>query len=158
MSILRELLTDLGYSNVATHIQSGNAVFRVTGRNPVRLQREIRAALAQRLGFEVPVLIRRRAEIATLIERNPLVRTGRDGARLFVTFLEERPDPARVRDLRPIDHAPDEFRLGERELYLWCPNGILKSKLPMELWDKRFGLTTTRNWNTILALGGLLGL
>ena len=158
MPLLRDLLMDLGYTNVTTYLQSGNAVFRVARRTPARLEREIGDALARSLGFEVPVLVRSRSEIAHLIERNPLVRLGREGARLQITFLEKRPDPAAVKDLRPVDHTPDEFSLGEREVYLWCPNGVLASRLPMELWDKRFGLTTTRNWNTILALGELFGL
>ncbi len=158
MPQLQPLLSDLGCRDVATYLQSGNAVFTIAGRSAARLEREIGAALAERMGFEVPVLVRTRAEIARVLRGNPLIRPGRDGAYLQVTFLTERPDPARVRNLRPSEHAPDEFRLGDREIYLWCPSRTLASKIPMELWDKRFGLTTTRNWNTMLALGGLLGL
>ena len=49
--------------------------------------------------------------------------------------------------------APDEFRLADREIYLWLPNGQSGSRIPIDFWDKQSGLLgTTRNWNTVTKL------
>ncbi len=49
--------------------------------------------------------------------------------------------------------APDRFQLAGRELYLWCPNGIGRSKLADAVGRARLGVTATaRNWNTVTKL------
>src|SRR5664280_648582 len=57
MADLRELLTGLGYSDVRTHLQSGNAVFS-TGAKPATVGAEIEDALADRVGVRASVVVR----------------------------------------------------------------------------------------------------
>ena len=44
-----------------------------------------------------------------------------------------------------------------REVYLWCPNGISKSRLIEVNWEKLLGVTVTaRNWNTVTKIAALM--
>ena len=59
MADLRELLEDLGYEDVRTHLQSGNAVL-TTGDRPAVVAEAIAAGMAERFGMDVSVSCGRR--------------------------------------------------------------------------------------------------
>jgi uncharacterized protein (DUF1697 family) len=55
----------------------------------------------------------------------------------------------------PAAHLPEEFRLGDRALYLYAPDGLGRSKLAEALSRPRVNkglIATTRNWNTVVKL------
>jgi uncharacterized protein (DUF1697 family) len=158
MAALRELLEGLGYGNVRTHLQSGNAVFAPDGRGPVQTGREIEEALAEELGVTAGVLVRTRLELEGVIAANPLLPVASNPARLLVTFLSDHPDPDALGELVPADFDPDVFAVGDREIYLWCPEGVNATKLGNSFWEKRFGVVATaRNWRTVTRLLELAG-
>lgn len=160
MADLRELLGGLGYGDVRTHLQSGNAVFTTTGTpgSAEGVAREIERALAEDLGLATSVLVRSRAELERVVAANPLLSVADDHARLLVTFLSDAPDREAVGELAPADFEPDVFALGERELYTWYPDGVRATKLSNAFWERRLGVVATgRNWNTVTRLLELMG-
>ena len=58
MADLRVLLEGLGYDDVRTHLQSGNAVFRAPTRSAAAVERAVSAAIRAELGLEVAVVTR----------------------------------------------------------------------------------------------------
>jgi uncharacterized protein (DUF1697 family) len=157
MSDLRELLESLGYGEVRTHLQSGNAVFAAAaaaaGGSPEQLAREIEGALAGEVGLRVKVLVRTSAELERAIAANPLLDVAGDHARLLVTFLSHAPDREVIAELAPADFEPDVFAVGEREIYVWYPEGVRATKLSNAFWERRLGVVATgRNWRTVTRL------
>ncbi|HSP78849.1 MAG TPA: DUF1697 domain-containing protein [Myxococcaceae bacterium] len=153
MARLRELLQGIGYTDVATLLQSGNAVFTSREKNPAKLVRQLESAIAGEFGFEVSVLIRTRDELAAIIEGNPLPGAEDAPSRFLVTFLSDVPEPKRLQEFDPAEYLPDEFRVVGREIYARFPNGIRDSKLATVLGGPRLGVTpTARNWNTVTKL------
>jgi uncharacterized protein (DUF1697 family) len=152
MAVLRELLRGLGYEDVRTHLQSGNAVFTVATA-PEQAAREIEDQLVGRLGLRVPVLVRTRDELAEVVAANPLGEATSEPARLLVNFLSHEPDPELLGELDPADFEPETFGAGAREIYVWCPDGVRATRLGYAFWEKRLKLTATaRNWNTVTRL------
>jgi uncharacterized protein (DUF1697 family) len=151
MARLREVLAGLGYEDVATYVNSGNAVFSAPGRAaPATLERTIEAALEEAFGFQVPVIVRTRDELAAVVADNPLEGVADDPSRHLVLFLREAVDPATLADLDPADFAPEAFHLRGRELHLWNPEGISKSEIAKVLPGRRLGVEATgRNWRTV---------
>jgi uncharacterized protein (DUF1697 family) len=154
MAHLRELLGELGYGDVRTHLQSGNAVFTAPDTPPERAAREIEGQLTRHLGLNVRVLVRTAPELARVVAANPLPEAAsEEPARLLVTFLSAPLDPELLRALDPADFEPDRFGVGEREAYVWCPEGVRAITLSYAFWEKRFGVVATaRNWNTVTRL------
>jgi uncharacterized protein (DUF1697 family) len=154
MARLRELMHDLGYDDVRTHLQSGNAVFTAAeGTPPERAAREIEGQLERHLGLAVPVLVRTARELARVVAANPLPEAVSEPSRLLVNFLSAAPDPDLLGGLDAADFEPDLFGAGEREIYVWCPEGMRATKLTYAFWEKRLGVTATaRNWNTVTRL------
>jgi len=156
MAELRVLLTGLGYADVATYLQSGNAVFSSPQQPAEALGSAIEAAIAADLGTGVRVMVRTGAEIAAAIERCPLPGQPQNPARFFVAFLSAEPDPARALEIERLSFEPDQIWVRGSEAFLWCPNGAADTKLTNNLIEKRLGVTaTSRNWNTVSKLASL---
>ncbi|MFE6774827.1 DUF1697 domain-containing protein [Streptomyces sp. NPDC057702] len=159
MATLRELLAGLGCGAVRTHLQSGNAVFVPPDSDPTpdAVGEALERAIAQRLSLDVRVLVREGGDLCRVAARNPFREVDFDPSRLLVTFLSGPVDPAPLTELDPAEYAPDQFRVGEREIYVHCPEGVRHSRLTQALWEKRLGLVgTARNWNTVSALAAMV--
>ena len=142
MARLRKLLEELGYRDVRTYVNSGNAVFS----GPRRSEQHLEAAIAKTFGFDVPVVLRSRDELADIVQANPLRDVATDPAKYLVVFCGAEAST----DLDPADFAPETFELRGREVYLWAPGGIGASELAKRLATRSLGAkSTARNWRTV---------
>lgn len=158
MAQLRDVLRDLGYSDVATHLQSGNAVFTCTPGVAGTAAGDIERALVRELGVQSAVVVRTSAELAAAAAADPLLDCMTDPSKHLVGFLGGEPQADGVRTLAGMEFAPDEVRLVGREVFLWCPSGVLDSPFSKVAWDKLLGVPVTmRNWNTVTKLLELTG-
>ena len=157
MAQLSALLEGLGHSQVATLLQSGNAVFTCRQSSESKVGRALEAAIASEFGFEISVVLRTAAQFADAVEANPFPDARAEPSRFLLFFLSAPPDPERMRELEPARYLPDEFRLNGREIYARFPDTIRDSKLAVVLGGKKLGITATaRNWNTVLKLRSLV--
>ncbi|AVT40717.1 DUF1697 domain-containing protein [Plantactinospora sp. BB1] len=159
MADLRRIVTDLGYDDVTTYLQSGNVVFGAgDDAGPERLADEIRRALADQLGLDVAVMVRSGPELAALAGGNPYVSGQPDEVKLLVAFLAEPPGADRVAELSVPGAETAEFTVADtgRDLYLHYPDGYGRSRFNNAYLEKRLAVaSTTRNWKTLRALAGL---
>jgi uncharacterized protein (DUF1697 family) len=152
MPKLRAALEDAGFEDVTTYIASGNVVLSSRKSTP-RVAADIEELVAERFGLDVAVLVRTRAELARVVERNPFERVAKDPRRLLVTFLAEAPKAAVLKELEALAVGGERIALIGRELYAWHPDGIGRSKLAARLAGKGLGvLGTARNWATVKKL------
>ncbi|TYB96080.1 DUF1697 domain-containing protein [Micromonospora sp. WP24] len=149
MADLRTLLTEEGYGNVATLLQSGNVVLDAD-RPPDELGPLIERALEKRFGMPVEVFLRSRDELARVVARNPLAAVANDGSRYVVSFLARPPDRPVEEELAGVDLGADRYAVDGTEMYLWCPGGQRDSPLMKALGRIKGGPpATVRNWNTV---------
>jgi uncharacterized protein (DUF1697 family) len=157
MAELRTLLTDSGYADVTTHLQSGNVIVAAADESETVLARRTQTKLRRRFGFEIPVIVRSSAALADVLAADPLGEVATDPARYIVTFLDSKPSAAAVRALELEDFDAEQFTVRGREVYQWCPGGQHKSPLVKAL-DKA-GITATgtaRNWRTVQRLAEMV--
>ncbi len=153
MKSLAAMFTAAGCVDVETYIQTGNVVFGAPSSVATRLPTTIAAAIEQRLGYSAPVVIRSEEELAAVVECNPFLNRGIDTAALHVAFLADVPDPACVAALDAKRSPGDSFIMRGRDIYLWLPNGVARTKLTNDYFDRTLKTTSTlRNWNTVLKL------
>lgn len=154
MADLRALLAALGYDDVRTHLQSGNALFTATGTTAATLERDIAAALRADAALDVKVMVRSAAELAKVVANNPYA--GGDPKGLHVVFLAAQPDAAKAKAIDPARYAPDEFALGDRCVYVRLVSGVQGQRFPD--WEKSVGVAgTMRTWRTVTRLDELAG-
>jgi uncharacterized protein (DUF1697 family) len=73
--------------------------------------------------------------------------------KLLVSFLAETPTAEAWAELRKIKADPEELRIADRELYIYFPDGMGRSKFPWAKLDKILKTAATgRNWNTVMKL------
>jgi uncharacterized protein (DUF1697 family) len=159
MERLRRLFAGLGFDEVKTYVQSGNVVFQSERKSPAELTRTIETKIQRDFGFAVPVLIKTSKELAQIVHKNPLLRVkGIDVSKLHVTFLSDALPKTAAKSLEDLATTRERFRILNREIYLYCPDGYGKSKLTNNMIEKKFSLVaTTRNWRTVNALLEMAG-
>ncbi|MGI8550837.1 MAG: DUF1697 domain-containing protein [Dehalococcoidia bacterium] len=159
MADLRQLLTGLGYSDVTTYLQSGNAIFSTTAT-----RRDVCAAIEESLvrvlEIEAKVVVRTHAELVATVAADPFCDVAMDPAKHLVGFLSREPDVERIEALcgfaGAVGSESYQLRIVGNHLYLWCPRGVLDSLFSTVNWDQRLGVVTTmRNWNTVTKLADL---
>jgi uncharacterized protein (DUF1697 family) len=158
MADFRKLLEDLGYENVETYIQSGNAVFDASGTAD-KVAKAVAAGLEKLMKAPVGVIIRTHAELDRVIKRNPFVAEAVDGTRVHVAFLDGPAGPEAVAGLnRLVTQYPkrrDRYHLDSDTLYLHLPDGAAETKFTGKSLDRAIGggiVGTARNWNTVVKL------
>ncbi|MEU0222105.1 DUF1697 domain-containing protein [Streptomyces sp. NPDC006265] len=160
MADLRTLLTDLGLDDVRTHLQSGQAVFASGHGDEESLAGEIARALEKRFGFGVDVIVRDHAYLRAIADACPFPAADLEPKQLHVTYFSAPLTPERFAEIDQEAYLPEEFRLGDRALYLYAPNGLGRSKLAEHLSKPRINkgvIATSRNWNTVVKLVEMTG-
>ncbi len=154
MTDVKNLYEGLGFIQVETYVQSGNVIFDSLANDITTLQSIIERQIANSFGFDVSVFIREPKEFRRVITANPFL-TGRNEAtaRLYVTFLYDEPTETKLNQLVVPTGEVDELAAGDKEIFLYCPNGYGRTKLSNTFIERKLGVAaTTRNWNTVLAL------
>ncbi|MFB7463237.1 DUF1697 domain-containing protein [Streptomyces sp. NPDC056224] len=155
MAELRSVLEGLGHGDVQTYLQSGNAVFTSTEKDPTVLARELEAAIEDHFGFPVPCLVTDGAYLRAVAGACPFPAAELEGKQLHATFLSEQPGAERFAAIDREAYLPEEYRLGDRVIYLYTPNGLGRSDLAPVLLRPSVlkGIdATSRNWNTVVKL------
>ncbi len=161
MASFRKLLEDLGFDNVKTYIQSGNAVFDAKGARfdtAAKAGKAIGAELEKLMGAPCEVMVRTHEELGRVIAQNPFAKeAAADGSKVHVAFLAGQAGPETQAALQAIvDKYParrDRFHLAGDIVYFHLPDGAAETKFSGRGLDKAMGVAGTgRNWNTVLKL------
>jgi uncharacterized protein (DUF1697 family) len=156
MGDLRAMLESLGYTDVRTLLQSGNALFATGTRKAETIEQEISAGIKSAFGMDVATMVRSAPDFVVAVDANPFIARGVDAVELHATFLSAAPRAAKIASVDRDACAPDEFAVGPRVIYMRLRNGVMGSRLPD--WDKVLGVrATTRNWNTTVRLREMAG-
>jgi uncharacterized protein (DUF1697 family) len=158
MDKLKELHESLGFKDVLPYIQSGNVVFHSDNADVARLRRQIEDGFEKTFGFHVEVIVRTSAELRDIIDKNPFQgQQSKESKWVVVLFLATRPDDTAQEDLLKTYVGPEELFIIGKEVYIYYPEGIGRSKLSNSLIEKKLKtLGTARNWNTVLQLQKLI--
>jgi uncharacterized protein (DUF1697 family) len=157
MAQLRAALEALGHEDVSTYVQSGNVVFRSPSRSASSVRSGLQRVIKDEFGLDVVVIVRTRAELAGVVERNPFRVSRATEQQLHVAFLADRPTRPSVARLDPKRSPPDEFAVVDRQVYLRCPNGMGRTKLTNDYLERQLGTSATvRNWRTVNELRRLI--
>lgn len=157
MADLRDLLTQLGFGEVQSLLQTGNLVFKSEATGGAQLERLLETEAKKRLKLDTDFFVRSAGDWRTIIARNPFRKEAeRDPAHLVVTFLKDAPDAKRVKALQAAITGPEVVRAVGKHAFVTYPNGIGRSRVTIALIERKLGTRGTgRNWNTILKLGAL---
>jgi uncharacterized protein (DUF1697 family) len=152
MADLRKLFETLGCREVQTLQNSGNVVFEAPPGMRGSFGSSVEAALTTKVGVTSRTTIIAAKDLARILEDNPLPEVAKDPSRALVALPRTPAVARKLRMLGKTDWSPDRFAMGPRAAYLWCAEGVLRSKL----WGACNTLVgddvTTRSWRTMQSL------
>jgi len=90
-TLRRAKIGGLGYGDVRTHLQSGNAVFHSSHATARKLEAQMAAKLDTELGLDVKVLVRSVDDLVALVDSNPFIARRVDPKELHLAFLSKAP-------------------------------------------------------------------
>jgi uncharacterized protein (DUF1697 family) len=149
MPALRELATGLGYTDVTTHINSGNLVL-TTDRPAATVRQELEQGIEQTFGLHADVVVRTAEELAAALAANPF--PDGDPSQVTVAFLAgpaAADAESRVRALASEDE-PVLFAGGE--VYVHYGHGQADSRLAAKFATVLGVTATVRNLRTVTKL------
>ena len=151
MDALRALYESLKLKDARTYVQSGNVIFRTNEKNHAQLAKKIQAAIEKSLDCSPAVILRTTDEMRSTVAASPFKhRKDLEPGKILVTFLNAQPSDGAQAALNAFKDYPEELHLKGRELYIYCPNGAGRSKLPWSSVEKFFKVSgTARNWNSV---------
>jgi uncharacterized protein (DUF1697 family) len=157
MADLRAMLTGLGYTDVRTVLNSGNAVVTGADGDPDDHAARVHAAITDRFAMDVRCLVLTGKRLRAIVDGHPFADVADNGSRMFAHVTSAAPDPALLAGYNPVALDPQWARLGDRVIYQWCPDGLLQAPQLGAYAEKHLGVTVTaRNWNTMTKLVDLL--
>ncbi|MER9653019.1 DUF1697 domain-containing protein [Mesorhizobium sp. M0152] len=157
MAELRSFFEDLGFSDVATYVQSGNAVFRAKNGDAATLTKQIEAAFEKKWGFHSRIMVRDLGWLERLVAENPYPEVAADHTKLHAYALEREPTSDEIARLAEKCTGRESFEIKRDVLYLHAPGGLGKSVFAGLLPRTLKVPGTARNWRTVLALLEMAG-
>lgn len=156
MADLRVLLDTLGYREVKTLLNSGNAVFTGDAAAPEKHASRIRAAVAKKLGVDALVIVKSGKDITAIVAGNSLLKVATDPSRLLVVMTGNPKALAGLENLAGRDWGAERIHVCKHAAYIWCANGILDSAVLESLLKMLGAGATTRNWATLNRIHALM--
>jgi uncharacterized protein (DUF1697 family) len=148
MSDLKAMCDTAGFAEVRTFIASGNVIFK-SEKSEAEIRAALEASLKTYAGKPVGVLVRTGAELAAVLKANPFPKAAPNLT--VAIFLNQAPPATTLSQIT--GQAGEEVLLGKREIYVYYPGGIGRSKLKIPAAAGG----TARNLNTIAKLTALAG-
>ena len=155
VKVLREKLTKAGFENVATYINSGNAIVR-SGMSQEKVIATIGKLCRKEFDFDKAIFAPTLAEWDKVIVRNPFAKAAAIApTTVHAALLESAPLAENIQRVRGCAVKSEKIEVVGSVAYLHTPHGFGTSKMA-ERFDKWIGVTNTaRNWNTVLKLDEL---
>lgn len=156
MADLRAILESLGYGDVATLLNSGNAIFTARSAPAGKLAASIRAAVAKRLEIDAHVVVKSADDVAAIVAGNALTKISGDASRMLVALTNDVGDLTAARVHARADFGRERVHVGKHAAYVWCADGILESPALDSVLASLGKGVTTRNWATLGKIEALM--
>ena len=138
-----------GFTDVATHINTGNARFDTRLRSRARIEATLEREFEAAAGFAVPTIVFTQQELREIAEH---ARSFGHGGRHYVSLLKEVPTAAAVRRLEESSTADEVAKVGGRAVHLLLGENYHEAKLTNAAVEKHLGVATNRNLTVIRTL------
>lgn len=148
MEDVRRIFASMGFENVKTYIQSGNAIFETAEKNVDSLTEKIERKLFDAVGFEVKTMLRTISELEAAAAHNPFSES--ENVKVYITFLSAQPDAETARAVASLGNELESFRVRNRELYSSLDKRVKKSLFTNNFTVRYLNVSgTTRNLRTV---------
>lgn len=155
MEYLREVFTQMSFSNVKSFIQSGNIVFESEESIEISLISQIQKQLTTCFGYSITIFLRKAEEWEKIINKNPYPPLiNHANFKYYITFLPSVPSVELQSKITLLSNENEKFYTQGREIYtMLTKDNTAKQLFSNNYMEKILKMpATTRNWNTVTKL------
>jgi uncharacterized protein (DUF1697 family) len=157
MAELREALTAAGFEEVATHIQTGNALVTTRMRSPAKVAAALERTMLEDRGFAVPVVLLTPAELTETYDEaqafaEEFTQRGNEIQGHYLTLLAEPVTAAAARAVEARSEPGEELRVGRRAVHLLLAKPYSEASMSNAQVERELGVATTRSLTVITKL------
>ncbi len=151
MAELRELLTDFGFKNVQTYIQSGNVILESAQTDISKLEQNIQKSIMTHFGFDVSVIVKTLEQLQRIFDNCPFNQEKKEKA--YFTMLHNIPPKELVDEASKKTYPNEEFVILNDCIYLYCELGFGNAKYNNNFFERKLKtIGTARNYKTMMKL------
>lgn len=158
MADLKKMMSGMGFDDVKTLLNSGNVVFLATSTSCIELEEQLEKELEKTFGFPVPAIVREGNDITQLVNSEPFagIEVTKD-IRQYLAFVKSEPKNMPTLPWYSEDKSFSILKYDNKIVYSVLDLSLTKTVAGMKILEEIFGKDiTTRNWNTVVKLGGLI--
>lgn len=157
MADLKEMAVSLGLQNPRTLAATGNLVFEIAKTPVAELETCLEAAFEKTFGRHVDIVVRPAAAWKKLAAANPFPQESITSPSQVAVRVMRKPVSDEAEDGLKAVVAPDEkLRIVGGDIWLFFSRATPNSRLLTASNHKRFGVGTSRNWNTVRKLAEMV--
>ena len=150
MTELRQLLSNSGYANVQTYIQSGNVVLQSSSDSKI-LKQDLEETILNHFGFEVKVLVKTDAEFKAIYAACPFQNEEKEKS--YFMMLDGIPDASDLTEISKLEYNGEKVNITKNCIYFYSANGYGRTKFNSNFFERRLKVNASaRNHKTMLKL------
>ena len=140
MSYLVDILTEAGFQQVRTYIQSGNIILESNSALE-KIREQVHTLIKEKIGADLKIIIKNKDDLKNIVQENPF---GEHYLydRVHVIFYQEPIQSLPLEKLK-IDYGEEEICVGNHCLYLYLPRTAKQKKLNTNYLEKLFNVDLT---------------
>ena len=140
MSYLADILTEAGFQQVRTYIQSGNIILE-SDLTLEEIRELVHALIKEKIGAGLKMIVKSKSDFTKIVQENPF---GEHYLydRIHMILYQESIQSLPLEKLK-IDYGEEEICIGSHCLYLYLPRTAKRKKLNTNYLEKLFGVDLT---------------
>ena len=154
MEALKNMLENMGYSDVETYIQSGNVFVTTDEESGSAVGFVIKQEIYKVFGHDVPVIVVTKNDLELCFKNNPFLKEKEvDTKKLYVAFISKELPSSAINELKISQFKPDEAVIDGNRIFIKYDIGAGKTRLDQKYIEKKLNVVATmRNWNSVTKL------
>ena len=127
MAQLRQLLSDNGFSNVQTWIQSGNVILD-SMLSHKEVGEKVNRIIKEGIGADLKIIVKTPAH---------------DISRVFFALSNDLPEQSLLAAFQALDFGEDKFAISPHAIYLFVPESFAKTRLNNNFLERKLKIDVT---------------
>ena len=141
----------VGFTGVATHINTGNVRLETAMRSRARIEAALEESYLAAQGFEVPTIVLTQVELRAVVEEAERLAPEHTG-RHYVSLLKTEPTREVAAALEARSTALERVHVAGRGVHLVLGESYHEATLTNATVEKQLGVATNRNLTVLRAL------
>lgn len=152
MKELTHAMTQAGFEDVKTYIQSGNVVFKSKMKSASKIAEKLGHVIEDAKGFRPQIMVLSGEGLSAALKANPYSQAEEEPKTLHFYFMSGKIKNVDFTPLEDLKKPNEAFSLKGDVFYLYAPDGIGRSKMADRV-EKTLGVgVTARNLRTVMKI------